>query len=163
MLTRLFSDLPSRFVHDWRTYFSSFRKILKMISRAGLFIEPRRAKSFINQNVFRRVGRSAQFTFKRARIYTENCTDARVLKWHRLVVRLSEHTRADLEVCDTVDAWSITIYSSNAYRWPGAFDKKLQWMSSRSLLNRYKHASFQTNIFSDICSLGKRLAEAIEV
>ena len=33
--------------------------------------------------------------------------------------------------------------SSNAYRWPGAFDKKLQRMSSRSLLNRANTLPFK--------------------
>ncbi|KYN09519.1 hypothetical protein ALC57_18366 [Trachymyrmex cornetzi] len=58
MLARLFIGLHfaveiRHFDHPRLAHIFSFHKILKTISRAGLFIEPRRAKSISYQNVFR--------------------------------------------------------------------------------------------------------------
>jgi len=53
--------------------------------------------------------------------------------------------------------------SSNAYRWSGAFDKELQRMSSRDLLNRAKNAlPFELNIPGyQFCDPGTRLEKRL--
>jgi len=112
----------------------SFHKILKMISRVGLFIKLCRAKSISNQNVSHRVGWSAQFNLNRTEIPKillrkfENCID---LLWDRLL----EHICTDSEVRPSVPE-ALQFTKSNAYRRSGAFDEELQRMSSRGLLNR---------------------------
>ena len=75
------------------------------------------------------------FNFKRAEIYNENCTATRVWRLHRSVVgQISIQADLGITIPSVLETLQFTD-SLNTYRRSSAFDKELQRMLSKSLLN----------------------------